>query len=142
MTLGPSIRIQSLFDRLVLARLTVNLAKCEFAKATAVYLGKVVVQDVVRPVHATIEAIEKYQPPTTKKEIMSFIDMVGYYRSFCKNLSSVVAQLTDLLKARVRYVWMARCQTAFENVKALLCSAPVLTAPWLSDPFRLRTCRC
>lgn len=35
-------RIESLVDRLSDAHLTVNLTKCEFAKATVVYLSKVV----------------------------------------------------------------------------------------------------
>lgn len=37
-------RIQVLFERLAWANLTVNLAKCEFAKATVTYLGKIVGQ--------------------------------------------------------------------------------------------------
>lgn len=38
-------RIRSLFERFAAANLTVNLAKCEFAQATVVYLGKVVGRD-------------------------------------------------------------------------------------------------
>lgn len=33
--------LEALFDHLVEANLTVNLAKCEFARATVTYLGKV-----------------------------------------------------------------------------------------------------
>lgn len=36
------LRIRTLFERLVEARITVNLAKCEYAKATVTYLEKVV----------------------------------------------------------------------------------------------------
>ena len=36
------VRINKLFGRLADARLTINLAKCEFVKATVTYLGKVV----------------------------------------------------------------------------------------------------
>lgn len=113
-------RIQALFDSLAWVRLTVYLAKCEFAKATVTYLGKVVGQGVVRPVHAKVEAIEQCPPPMTKKELMRFLGMVGYFQSFCKNFSSVVAPLTDLLKAQVKYIWSDRCQAAFENVKTLV----------------------
>lgn len=38
-------RIRSLFEWFAAANLTVNLAKCEFAQATVVYLGKVVGRD-------------------------------------------------------------------------------------------------
>lgn len=77
--------------RLAQARLTVNLAKCEFAKATVVYLGRVVGQGSVRPVRAKVCAIDDFPSPTTKKELMRFLCMVGYYRCFCRNFSTVVA---------------------------------------------------
>lgn len=59
--------IESLFDRLSEARLTMNLAKCEFAKAMVVYLGKVVGQGRVCAVQAKVDAVERYPVPTTKK---------------------------------------------------------------------------
>ena len=68
---------------------------------------------------------------------MRFLGLVGYYRSFCKNFSSVVAPLTDLLKAKAEYIWSSTCQNAFDSVKALLCSAPVLAAPRFDQPFKL-----
>lgn len=130
-------RIRALFDRLGWAQLTVNLVKCEFARATVTYLAKVVGQGVVRPVEAKVEAIKHFPPPVTKKELIHFLGMVGYYRSFCKN-SSVVAPLTDLLKSRVKFVWSVQAQCAFDNVKALLCSSPVLPAPQFNKPFTLQ----
>lgn len=51
-------RLRALFDRLVGANLTVNLSKCEFAKATVIYLGKVVGQGHVCPVGAKVAAID------------------------------------------------------------------------------------
>lgn len=54
------VRIQKLFDRLAHAHLTVNLAKCEFAKATVRYLGCVVGQGRVCPVRAKVQAIDEY----------------------------------------------------------------------------------
>src|SRR4029434_11317709 len=117
---------------------TVNLAKCEFAHATVVYLGKVVGQGKVRPVRAKVLAIDRFPPPTTKKELQRFLGMVGYYRSFCSNFSTVVCPLTNLLKGGARYVWSVGCQQAFDNVKSLLSTAPVLAAPQLDKPFQLQ----
>lgn len=65
--------IVDLFSRFEEAGLTVNLAKCEFAKATVTYLGKVVGQGCVRPVRAKVEAIDQFPSPTTKKELMCFL---------------------------------------------------------------------
>lgn len=77
--------IRALFDRLAEACLTVNLAKCEFTRATVTYLGRVVGQGRVAPVKAKVLAIEGYLQPTTKKELQRFLGLVGYYRCFCKN---------------------------------------------------------
>lgn len=116
---------------------TLNLAKCDFAKATVTYLGKVVGQGKVRPISAKVSAVSEFPVPTTKKELMRFLGLVGYYRSFCRNFSSVVAPLTGLLKAKVKFIW-SPCQKAFEDVKSLLCSAPVLLAPSFNQPFKMQ----
>ncbi|KAI3352072.1 hypothetical protein L3Q82_020890 [Scortum barcoo] len=50
-------RIGALFSRLAEAHLTVNLAKCEFARATVTYLGRVVGQGQVCPVDAKVQAV-------------------------------------------------------------------------------------
>lgn len=119
-------RIKALFVRLAEAQLTVNLAKCEFAQATVNYLGKQVGQGQVRPLLAKVHAVSNYPLPLTKKELMRFLGLVGYYRCFCRNFSTVVAPLTDLLKAKAKFNWTPSCQQAFDNVKAILCNSPVL----------------
>ncbi len=48
------------FQRLAFCSLTLNLAKCEFCKATVMYLGKQVGKGQVRPVEAKVSAIKKF----------------------------------------------------------------------------------
>ncbi|KAI3352501.1 hypothetical protein L3Q82_005453 [Scortum barcoo] len=66
-------------------------------QTTVTYLGKVVGQGEVHSVLAKVEAIQGFPVPNTKKELMRFLGMIGYYRSFCRNFSTVVAPLTNLL---------------------------------------------
>lgn len=68
---------------------------------------------------------------------MQFLGMAGYYRNFYSNFSTVVAPLTNLLKAKVKFERSSNCQGAFENAKLLLNTAPVLTAPQRDRPFQL-----
>jgi hypothetical protein len=56
-----------LFDRLAVGRLTINLAKWEFAQVTVTFLGKVIGQGEVRPLQAKVVAIDA--PPPTSKEL-------------------------------------------------------------------------
>ena len=128
--------LRTVFQRLTLS-LTLNLAKCEFGKATVTYLGKQVGGGQVRPLEAKIAAITSFPVPTTRRELRRFLGMTGYYRGFCRNFSSVAAPMTDLISPLVKFVWSDRCQIAFECCKALLCNAPVLSAPDFNKPFSI-----
>lgn len=64
-------------------RTTVNLVKCEFARATVTYLGRMVGQGQVRPIDAQVRAVVQFPAPAMKKEFMRFLGLVGYYQSFC-----------------------------------------------------------
>lgn len=129
--------LRLVFHRLENASLTLNLAKCEFGKATVTYLGKQVGRGQVRPIASKVEAIVSYPAPKTRRQLRRFLGMVGYYRTFCKNFSTVVAPLTTLSSPKVPFKWSAECSAAFESAKALLCNAPVLTAPNFDKPFKL-----
>lgn len=60
-------RVQAMFERLLWTRLTINLAKCDIAKATVTYLGKVVGQGFVCPVEAKVQAVKQFLLPSRKK---------------------------------------------------------------------------
>ncbi len=90
------------------------------------------------PVQAKVLAVRQFPQPATKKELMRFLGMVGYYRCFCRNFSTVVSPLIDLLKAKAKFVWSNKGQEAFDNVRSLLCSAPLLAAPCFDRPFVLK----
>ena len=127
-----------LFIRLRDVQLTINLPKSEFCQARVVLLGYVVGQGEVAPVAATVEAILKFPAPTDKREVIRFIGMAGYYRKFCCNFSVVAEPLTSLLQEREKFTWSEECQQAFEKIKSLLLSAPVLKAPDFEKPFKLQ----
>lgn len=64
-----------------------------------------------------------------------FLRMVVYNRSFCKNFAA--APLTNLLSLKVLFVWTKLCPLSFENLKALLATASILSAPDFFRPFKL-----
>ena len=129
--------IREFFKRLSRAMLTINLSKSEFGQAQVTYLGHVVGQGEVKPVSAKVEAIAKFPQPVSKKQLMRFLGMAGYYRRFCPNFAAVAEPLTQLLSKRVKFIWSERCDKAFEELKAMLQSAPVLAAPDFRSPFKL-----
>ncbi len=51
--------------------------------------------------------------------------------------STVINPVTSLLSLSYPFEWNDACQNAFDNVKALLCNAPVLIAPDCAKSFTL-----
>ena len=49
----------------------------------------------------------------------------------------IVTPLTNLLKKRQDYQWTEECQSAFQSVKMMLSSRPILQAPVFQKPFHL-----
>ena len=109
-------QIKCFFQIMREAKLTINLMKSEFGKATVKYLGHIVGQGQVRPLDAKIQTIVKYPIPTSRKELARFLGMAGYYRNFCLNFSEIAAPLTNLLSKKVKFVWTDDCQLAFDKV--------------------------
>ena len=68
---------------------------------------------------------------------MRFLGIAGCYRKFCRNFSVVTAPFINLLKKRELYVWSPICQQAFERVKAILYSNPILVASDFGKQFKL-----
>ena len=130
--------LREFFRRLRDAHLTVNLSKSEFCRARVVFLGHIVGQGEVAPVASKVDAILNFPIPRDKREVMRFLGMAGYYRKFCFNFSTVAEPLTSLLQKKRKFVWSKDCQNAFEKIKSLLLSAPVLKAPNFEKPFKLQ----
>ena len=65
-------QIKSFFQIMREAKLTINLMKSEFGKATVKYLGHIVGQGQVRPLDAKIQTTVKYPNPTSRKELARF----------------------------------------------------------------------
>ena len=129
--------IKAFFDKLREAKLTKNLAKSEFCHATLTFLGHVVGHGQVKHIEAKVEAISNCPVPTCKRQLMRFLGMVGYYRKFCNNFSVIAEPLTNLLSKRMRFKWTSDCQNAFDKLKAILRSEPVLLAPNFNKEFKL-----
>jgi hypothetical protein len=130
-------QILKLFEKLSHANLTVNLVKSDFCHATVTYLGHIVGQGQVKPIEAKVQAINEFPAPTNKKELMRFLGMAGYYRKYCQNFSVIAYPMTNLLKKNSKFEWSNSCQEAFDKIKAILVSSPVLSTPDFDKQFNL-----
>jgi hypothetical protein len=82
-----------------------------------------------------VKDILEWKPPTTVHQVRSFLGLAGYYRRFISDLSKLVKPITSLLKNDTKFNWSSRCNEAFEQLKVLLTTAPVLAQPDIEKPF-------
>ncbi len=123
--------LQRLFDMLRHENIKLKLSKCQFAKKSVVYLGFQIEKNTVSPLNSNTVAIEKAAAPTNVKDLRGFLGKINYYHKFIPNRAVLLYPLYQLLKKNTTWKWDEECQQAFEKVKSLLTSSPVLK---LFDP--------
>ena len=131
------LQIKAFFEAVRDAGLVINLAKCDFARATVEYLGHKVGCGKVAPKDANVQTILQFPIPTCRRDVRRFLGVAGYYRRFVKNYADVTCPLTDLLKKESRFKWSENCQSAFDKIKSILTNYPVLQSPDWTKPFTL-----
>jgi hypothetical protein len=82
-----------------------------------------------------VKDILEWKPLTTVHQVRSFLGLADYYRRFIPDFSKLVKPITSLLKNDAKFNWSSRCNEAFEQLKVLLTTAPVLAQPNIEKPF-------
>jgi hypothetical protein len=82
-----------------------------------------------------VKDILEWKSPTTVHLVRSFLGMARYYRRFIPNFSKISKPITELLKNNVKFNWTPECNEAFEKLKKLLTTAPVLDQPDIEKSF-------
>ena len=99
------------------------------------FLGHILSAEGVSVDPGKVEDILNWKPPTTVHQVRSFMGMAGYYRRFIPDFSRISKPITELLKNSVKFVWSPDCEKAFQTLKKLLTTAPVLAQPDIEKPF-------
>ena len=120
------VRLQACLQRLVQNGVTLNPAKCEFGVSSLTYLGYIVGVDGIKPDPKKVEAVVRYPAPKTVHEVRRFLGLVTQLARFVPNLSEITCPIRLLLGKDAAWVWGSEQQAAFETLKKLLTSAPVL----------------
>ncbi|KAL6315760.1 hypothetical protein AAG906_007186 [Vitis piasezkii] len=117
--------------------LVLNWKKCHFMATSGVVLDHIISREGIQVDPAKIEFISKLHSPTTIKEVRQFLGHAGFYRRFIQDFSKIFQPLCVLLLEDAKFIWTKACQEAFERLKSLLTTAPIVRPPNWSLPFEL-----
>jgi hypothetical protein len=86
---------------------------------------------------AKIEAIKSWPIPATLTQLQSFLGLVGFYRRFMRDFSTIAAPLNDSMKKGVSFRWGATQDQAFRTLIDKLTHAPLLQLLNFGKTFEL-----
>ena len=86
-------------------------------------------------------AILDWRRPTSKKQVKSFLTLVGYYQRFILGFATLASPLNDLTRKALpdRIRWSEAAERAFGTLRGALCSEPVLVTPDFASPLIVHT---
>ncbi len=113
--------------------------KCRFHQKEVEYLGIIIGQGSVKMDPVNVEGITNWLTPTTVKDVRSFLGFCNFYRAFIPHFSNVVQPLNDLTKKNQRWGWTDTEEQAFQKLKQICTSYPVLRTPDWNRQFTLET---
>jgi hypothetical protein len=106
--------------------LILSWEKIHFMVQKGIVLGYIVSKRGIKVDRAKVELIENLSPPTSVKQIRSFLGHAGFYRRFIKDFSKISRPLCSLLAKDIPFNFDEACHEAFQKLRSLLSSAPIM----------------
>ena len=121
------------------AGLTLELEKCEFLVKSVDFLGHLLDEFGLHMEESKVAAILKAPPPINIKQLGSFLGMISFYHKFIPNAATVLKPLYKLLEKNVSWNWSADCNKAYNELKRILSTKPILMQFDPSLPVKITT---
>ncbi|CAL2257642.1 unnamed protein product [Prunus armeniaca] len=130
-TAGDHLRNLSLmFGKLKKYNMCLNPSKCAFGVSSSKFLGFMISQRGIEANPEKIRALIDMRVPRTKKEVQSLTGQVATLAGFISKAIDQCAPFFKALKGSKRQVdWTSECDRAFEDLKAYMSRAPLLSTP-------------
>ena len=119
-------RLEKAVKKLVQIGLRLNKEKCYFRQPELPYLGEVVTSQGVKPDPAKVQAIEDMPTPKDQSDLQRILGLVTYMSRFIPNKSNRTSVLRSLLEKVEYWQWLPEHEKAWQGMKHILSSHPVL----------------
>ncbi|CAH8594109.1 unnamed protein product [Dicrocoelium dendriticum] len=124
------------------AGLKLRPQKCQLLKKEVTFLGHVITPEGIQSDPEKIRTIKDWPTPRTTEEVRQFLGLASYYRRFVRNFADIAGPLHRLTEKGRPFRWTPQCEQAFDALRQLLTTSPILAFPDLSPsagPFILGT---
>ena len=124
------VHLHQVFECLRCANLCLKPSKCLFLRDEVPYLGYVISKDGIRLADpARTNQMKHFPTSKDVTQVRQFFGLASYYRRFIPGFAKVASPLHALTRKGVAFAWSPECEAAFNQLKSLLITAPVLAYP-------------
>ena len=129
--------IEKVLRRLEENNLYVKLEKCIWKVRKIRFLGVVIGPNGIEMEKKKVDGVLSWPEPKNVKDVRKFLGLANYYRRFIKDFTQVARPMNTLMRKDVKQQWGDKQQQAFDELKRILTTRPVVVAPDLDKEFRV-----
>jgi hypothetical protein len=114
-----------------------NQTKCTFGVQGGKLLGFLVSSRGIEVNPVKISAIERMTLPTCLRDVQKFTGCLASLSRFVSRLGEKALPLYQLMRKSDKFVWTKEADAAFDELKRMLSTAPILASPLSREPMLL-----
>lgn len=124
-------------QRLESAGMTVNKEKSHINVSSVHFLGRIIDGNTKTTKEESVEKVKSMVRPYDLSTLRQFTGLTGHFRAYIKDYAGIVRPLDRLKQKDVAFEWDEKCESAFNKLKDLISSNPILQLPDPQLPFEL-----
>ena len=129
--------LRKVLERCPEKNLVLNWEKCHFMVTQGIVLGHIVSREGIEVDKAKVELISNLPTLKRVKDIRSFLGHAGFYKRFIRYFNVIACPLCNFLAKDVTFEWSQACEAAFDKLKTMLVSPPIMQSPNWDLPFEI-----
>jgi len=130
--------VEEVLKRLEENDLYVKPEKCSWKTNKVNFLGVVMGQGKIEMEEDKVAGVLNWPIPRTVRDVRKFLGLANYYRRFIKNFAALAKPLNMLTRKNEKWKWEEAQQKAFEQLKGIFTTRPLLVALDLGKEFRVK----
>ena len=129
--------MKEILRRLEENNLYIKPEKCVWKVRKIRFLGVVIGPNGIEIEKEKVNGVLSWPQPKNVKDIRKFLGLANYYRRFIKDFARVARPINMLTRKDVKWQWGVEQQKAFDELKGMFTTKPVLAALDLDKEFRV-----
>jgi len=130
--------VEEILRRLEENDLYIKPEKCMWKVRKIGFLGVIIGPNGIEMEKEKVDRVLSWPKPKNIKDIRKFLGLANYYRRFIKDFARIARPMNMLTRKDVKWQWGQEQQQAFNELKGIFMTRPVLVSPDLDKEFRVK----